>query len=174
MTSASDPVPENTLTVSLPDIVELARASGRQDDPLVRQDIARLVTYAETGRWNALRGKAEAERGGGQGVALIGKIAQTRVVKLAASLALDLLGPEGMLSGAAAAPEAAEVSQSHSFFAPASSIYGGTDEIQRNLVAQRTLGLPREPLLDKGAPFGEVLRRIGRGGGEPREPTQLP
>ena len=159
--AAADPVPENSLTVSLPDILELVRTSGRQDDTMVRQDIARLVAYTETGRWNALRGKAEAERGAGQGVALTGKIAQTRVVKLAASLALDLLGPAGMLSGPGS-PQGGRFAESF-VFSPASSIYGGTDEIQRNIVAERTLGLPRQALADKGVPFGEALRRLGRG-----------
>jgi hypothetical protein len=48
------------------------------------------------------------------------------------------------------------VSEAIVFSAP--SIYGGTDEIQHNIIAEHTLGLPREPSPDRARPFDEVLR----------------
>jgi alkylation response protein AidB-like acyl-CoA dehydrogenase len=156
--AAQDVAESANLVVTLPDVLALAKRLGGTDDPLLRQKLARLVTYTETGRWNALRGKAEAARGGGESITSIGKIAQTRIMKLAAEIGLDVLGPGGTLAGADGVEDGR---YAEAFvFAPASSIYGGTDEIQRNIIAERTLGLPRDERPDKDLSFAEAQRRL--------------
>ncbi len=144
------------VTLDYHDVVDLAREFDKTSDSLIRQQLARLYAFSKTGLWNAQRGRAEAKRGGGQAVASVGKLSQTRIVKLAAGLATEVAGPQGLLWGESAA-EGGLVSRAMVFSA-ASSIYGGTDEIQHNIIAERTLGLPREPAPDRERPFSEVLR----------------
>ena len=79
-------------------------------------------------------------------------------MKQSAQLGVDILGADATL----AAPDGVDGGRftGAMLFSPASSIYGGTDEIQRNIIAERTLGLPREQLPGKGEPYDEVLRAI--------------
>jgi len=156
--AAQDKMPGGNMVLTIDDLRALAREHGRSDDPTIRQKLARLITYTNLGSWNAQRGKAEAARGGGQAVAQTGKITQTNIMKLSSEIALDILGAGGML----ATPDGDQDGRfTHSFvFSAASSIYGGTDEIQRNIIGERLLGLPREPDANKGRPYGEVLREI--------------
>jgi alkylation response protein AidB-like acyl-CoA dehydrogenase len=158
--AATDPMPGGNKVVSLTDLIALAQSRGRAGDPMIRQDLARLYAHTRIGQWNARRAKAEAKAGGGQGVANLGKLAQTRIMKSTASLAGDILGADATL----ASPDGAEGGRFSDamVFSPASSIYGGSDEIQRNIIAERTLGLPRDDLPGKGQPYGDVLRSIGR------------
>ena len=156
--AATDPTPGGNLVVSFADVAELARSRGRAHDPHIRQQLADLYAATKLGQWNAQRAKAEAKTGGGQTIANLGKLAQTRIVKSAAKLGVEILGANGML----ATPDGAEDGRFTSalVFSPASSIYGGADEIQRNIVAERTLGLPRDQMPGKGQPYDEVLRSI--------------
>ena len=146
--AALDPLPGGNITLGFDDIRALCVAQGRSDDPAIRQKLAQLLTYIRFGRWNAIAGKGRGgprRRAGGrqhrQGRS------DAKIMKLSAEIALDILGPAGMLW----APDGPEGGRfAHAFvFSPASSIYGGTDEIQRNIISERTLGLPREPNPDR-------------------------
>jgi alkylation response protein AidB-like acyl-CoA dehydrogenase len=155
--AAGERPPRNDKVLRFEELVSLARDMGRAQDPLIRQKLARLWSCLQIGGWNALRARAEARAGGGAAVASISKLAQTRIMKLSAEIALDVLGPAGMLEGDDGVEGGRFVKAF--VFAPASSIYGGTDEIQRNIAAERTLGLPREAAPDKGLSFAEAARR---------------
>jgi alkylation response protein AidB-like acyl-CoA dehydrogenase len=141
--------------LSVPELLELARELGRHKDPVIRQSLARLVAYTRTGEWTAKRAVPAAGSAGGAGMANLGKLARTRTAKLSGEVALALLGAEGVLWN----PDGRQSGRySEAFvFSAASSIYGGTDEIQRNVIGERVLGLPREPDPYKGAAFREVL-----------------
>jgi alkylation response protein AidB-like acyl-CoA dehydrogenase len=154
--AAHDQPADAKLTLGYDDVAGLARKRGRDDDPILRQELARLYSDTMTGLWNAQRGKAEARRGGGQALGSIAKMTQTRIVKRAAALAAATSGPHGTLAGADGL-DGGSFSKAMVFSA-ASSIYGGADEIQRNIVAERTLGLPKEPNPDTDRAYGEVLR----------------
>jgi len=149
---------DSKLTLGYDDVAALAKRLGRSTDPLLRQELTRLYTDSMTGLWNAQRAKAEAKKGGGAAAALgsIAKMTQTRIVKRAAALAATASGARGTLAGADGLD--AGIYSKAMVFSAASSIYGGADEIQRNIVAERTLGLPKEPNPDKDRPYGEVLR----------------
>ena len=85
----------------------------------------------------------------------IAKLSMTRITRLAAELGLALQGPAGQLwKDEHADPVMAELA----LFAPAVSIYGGTDEVQKNIIGERVLGLPAEPRTDKNVPFRDIPR----------------
>ena len=137
-------------------VLERARATGAIGDPACRQEIARLLALAESAKWTALRARAAQEQGRPQGPeGSLGKLAGSHVARLACHVHTLIAGADAMLAGPDGALDGliAEILVS----VPATSIAGGTDEIQRNIIAERVLGLPKEPRVD-GGPFRSVRR----------------
>jgi alkylation response protein AidB-like acyl-CoA dehydrogenase len=121
----------------------LARERGLDLDPVTRQSLAQLWTLEQISSYMAQRAKGAAQAGRTGPPASLQKLHMSRILRLAREVGLSILGPDGTLVG----PDSASggVVQEFALFSPAPSIYGGTDEIQRNLVGERVLGLPREP-----------------------------
>jgi alkylation response protein AidB-like acyl-CoA dehydrogenase len=125
---------------------------GRQSDPLTRQEFARIHTLVEIARYTGLRAKAAAARGERPGPeASTGKLAMSHLMRAMREALLRLEGPHGQLMGDDA--PMGGMAQWMALFSPAISIAGGTDEVQRNIIGERVLGLPVEPRPDKDVPF---------------------
>jgi len=125
------------------------RASPLRDDPYTRQRVARLLAKIEASQ--------HIEAAGGAAGASIGKLAASAITRDLALLAQDLIGDDALYDGAANSPLALKL-QSLLMSAPGVSIAGGTDEIQKNIIAERVLGLPSEPRIDKDVPFDALPR----------------
>lgn len=146
---AQAPVPDVSL-------IELAQATGRNTDPVIRQQLMELHSLVQVNRWNGQRSKAELEQGTSSSIVSLGKLAMSRILHTAGSLQAEILGAEAM-TGAETSPRGADATYAmlNAFF---TSIGGGTDQIQRNIIGERVLGLPREPEVDKGVAFREVRK----------------
>ena len=125
-------------------VVERARTTGRSADAVLRQEIARLLTLQRIAGWTAARARAALALGRTPGPeGSIGKLASSQVARAAAAVHTSIAGADALLTGpdSSLGGVIAEVLVS----VPAQSIAGGTDEIQRNILGERALGLPREP-----------------------------
>jgi alkylation response protein AidB-like acyl-CoA dehydrogenase len=140
-------------------VVERAQETGRNTDPTVRQEIAKLLIMQRAAEWTARRARAAHELGRPQGPeGSLGKLASSNVARQAAHVHTLITGADAMLTGPESPREGiiAEILVS----VPATSIAGGTDEIQRNIISERVLGMPKEPRIDTDRPFREVPRNI--------------
>jgi alkylation response protein AidB-like acyl-CoA dehydrogenase len=138
------------------DLWALARETGRDRDPAVRQAIARVHTLRTVNRWNAARAKAQLQQGTSSPILSLGKLAMSRILHEGAHVQRLLLGAEAMLHGPDnPRADAANFLSLNAYF---TSIGGGTDQIQRNIIGERVLGLPREPDVDRDLPFREVRK----------------
>jgi alkylation response protein AidB-like acyl-CoA dehydrogenase len=124
-------------------IISAARENGQIDDPDIRQRLAHAHVGLKIMRYSALRMLTNAESGVLSSEAYTYKIFWAIWRKKLGALALDVLGPRGEI--ASRAPYHWGPLQRLFLGSRADTIYGGTSQIQRNIIAERALGLPREP-----------------------------
>ncbi|MCH8140208.1 MAG: acyl-CoA dehydrogenase family protein [Proteobacteria bacterium] len=139
-------------------IVERAKATGTITDSHIRQEIAKLLILSKSAEWTARRARAAQQQGRPQGPeGSLGKLAASNIARACAHVHTLITQTDVMLTGQESplGGTIAEILVS----VPATSIAGGTDEIQRNIISERVLGMPKEPRFDTG-PFRDVPRNI--------------
>ena len=139
--------------VSTDTVTGLLADHGLRQNPIMRQRAAGLAVDLEVMRLTDLRARQAQLRGGEPGPeGSGGKLRRSVLYKDVAALAIDARGMHSV-----AGPGAETHDDWNLFFltSPSLSIRGGTDEIQRNIVAERVLGLPAEPRTDKDQPFSQ-------------------
>jgi alkylation response protein AidB-like acyl-CoA dehydrogenase len=135
-------------------LVESAREAGRLDDPYIRQQIARVDAWATVNRWNTQRSKAATDRAESATLLALGKIAMSRILHETARVETEIVGAQAMLTGPDnPVGDAVTFRTLNAYF---TSIGGGTDQIQRNIVGERVLGLPKEPEPYRNTPFRDL------------------
>ena len=148
-------VPAMMMTRGAEAFAALAKQRGVDGDPSVRQNLARLHALNSLNRWNMLRAKAAVKAGGRPGPeASLGKLMVSRITRLSRDVGMQVAGPTGVLAGADG-PLGGSLALQY-LGAPAPSIYGGSDEVQHNIIGERVLGLPREPDNSKAVPFKDL------------------
>jgi alkylation response protein AidB-like acyl-CoA dehydrogenase len=121
----------------LDDLIEIARVNGSMDDPVIADRLAAAYVDLEVMRANAVRALEEDQPPS------VGKLVWAGWHRRLGELAMQVAGAGGLtLDAGSGEPDRW---QRLFLFSRADTIYGGSDEIQRNILAERVLGLPREP-----------------------------
>jgi acyl-CoA dehydrogenase len=132
-------------------LLAFVREQGAAADPLVRDEVARV--YVELRSLQLLNARVVTKLGRGQmptAESSVMKLALARVMTRAAEAAMKAMGPGALLRRG--------FWQNEFLFAPAWHIAGGTDQVQKNVCAERVLGLPKDPHDPKDIPFDELPR----------------
>ncbi|HEX2575464.1 MAG TPA: acyl-CoA dehydrogenase family protein [Aquihabitans sp.] len=129
-------------------VIAVARRNGRIDDPVVRQRLADAHSGLEIMRWNTLRVLSGPDGAPPPPAAMITKLHWASWHRRLGELAVDVLGPEATLADQVVAPgDGYELTalQRLFLFTRSDTIYAGSNQIQRNIIGERALGLPPEP-----------------------------
>lgn len=135
-----------------PALLQLAHKHGKLKDPVLRQDIAQALAYRQLNTLNMLRAKEEMMKNGASSLASLGKLAMSRIQHGEARISAKILGPQILLTET----EDARNANFDSAKAYMNSIGGGTDQIQRNIIAERVLGLPKSKDVSRDIAFKDI------------------
>ena len=164
-------------------LVDLARKNGTVAGRVLRDDLMRLYGLIEINRLSIQRARAggraraarersehgagdraraareRSEHGAGDraGAAApnIAKLTMSELTRSFRDIGLRVVGADGMLMGDSDGQSGGRIGEV-ALFSPAPSIYGGTDQVQRNIIGERVLGLPREPGPPRDTPFSQL------------------
>src|SRR6202042_2749058 len=140
---------------SIAPLVALASELGRERDQGIRQEIVRLYTLSSVNTWNGLRARAAQRAGGRAGAeASLGKLMSSRIARQWRDTASLIAGASGMLAGGDG-PLGGRVA-SQLLAPPGAATFGGSDQVQRNIIGGRVLGLPREADPSRTVPFRQL------------------
>jgi alkylation response protein AidB-like acyl-CoA dehydrogenase len=143
-------------TSSFPQILQLARECGSTTDPLMRQRLARCFVNSEISRYLGFRIQTALSKGMSSPETSVAKLLFALSTKETAELTIALQGPVGMLTGDAAPGNG--YWQQQFLTAPSFRIAAGSDEVQRNIIGERVLGLPGDIRADKDVAFKDLVR----------------
>jgi alkylation response protein AidB-like acyl-CoA dehydrogenase len=135
-------------------LIEQARRRGVLNDPVLRQDLMRLYSEEFTKSLVSMRTRAEMKAGRAPGPGgSLGKLHSARIARMMRSLISEVQGPSVVAYEKGESIENWSRILLSSF---AANIAGGTDEIQKNIIGDRVLGLPREPAVDRDVAFKDL------------------
>jgi alkylation response protein AidB-like acyl-CoA dehydrogenase len=140
-----------------PGLIALARELGRSSDPVCRQAMVDAHVQSELLRFLRLRSQTALSQGRRPGAETsVMKLAYARFMQHMTTTAMHVQGATAMLAGDGL-PRGG-VWTTKFLHSPSLRIAGGSDQIQANIIAERVLGLPSEPRLDKDVPFRDLAR----------------
>jgi alkylation response protein AidB-like acyl-CoA dehydrogenase len=133
-------------------LVDLARKNGSVTSKVLRDDLMRLYGLIEINRLSIQRAKAGPTSAAAPNIA---KLTMSELNRSFRDIGMRVVGADGMLMGDSDSQTGGHIGEV-ALFSPAPSIYGGTDQVQRNIIGERVLGLPKEPGPPRETPFSRL------------------